>query len=197
MEFTRDIVVPAALSVIFERLLSSLVDHLPRPSSLDARAEDRRRLERLSSVVEEAEGRHITNPHLLVQLKSLTDAMYRGRFALDAAELEDIVKNDSVVTTTGKRKFALCSAFNAAKRVRLILGGNDYARVTTVLEDLETLTSDYTPVFVELMKGCVFGRHVETERVVAFLLKRAPMSTGLSALAVVGAKPRESARRNW
>ncbi|KAK3141422.1 hypothetical protein QOZ80_4BG0333680 [Eleusine coracana subsp. coracana] len=231
MEFTRDIVIPAALSVIFERLLSSLVDHLPRPSSAGARSEHRRRLElllhQISSVVEEAEGRHITNPHLLVQLKSLTDAMYRGRFALEAAELDDVIKNneisdnddakddDSVVTTTGKRKFALCSPFNAAKRVCFILGGKDYARekentrVTTVLEDLETLTSDYTPMFVELMKGyphrrcnnvprpvttalfmdrCVFGRHVETERVVAFLLQRAPMSTGLSALAVVGAK---------
>ncbi|GJN26341.1 hypothetical protein PR202_gb14266 [Eleusine coracana subsp. coracana] len=91
-------------------------------------------------MVEEAEGRAITNLHLFDHLKALIDALYRGRFMLEAAELDDVVKNaampmmggdgagdHSLVTTTGnKRKFALCSPLNAAKRARVILvGGRD------------------------------------------------------------------------
>ncbi|TVU11245.1 hypothetical protein EJB05_44818 [Eragrostis curvula] len=48
------------------------------------------RLERLlldvGAKVEEAEGRHITNLSLLAQLKAVTNAMHRGRFALELAD---------------------------------------------------------------------------------------------------------------
>ncbi|GJN26342.1 hypothetical protein PR202_gb14267 [Eleusine coracana subsp. coracana] len=74
MEFARDVVVPAALSEILGRIFSFLIDNFPRPSSAGARDAHRRQLEQLlgiiGSAVEEAEGRHITNLHLLNQLKS-------------------------------------------------------------------------------------------------------------------------------
>ncbi|GJN01644.1 hypothetical protein PR202_ga18924 [Eleusine coracana subsp. coracana] len=164
MNFAREVVVPAALSEILGRIFSCLVDNFPRPSSAGARDAHRRRLERLlgniGSVVEEAEGRHITNLHLLNQLKSLTDAMYRGRFALEATDLDDIkngsilddddaddVVDAAVTTAAGKRSSALSSPFvSAAKRARLILGCGDGAtektRVAVVVEELEALTRD-------------------------------------------------------
>jgi hypothetical protein len=87
---------------------------------------------------------------------------------------------------------------NAAKRARLtslILRGGGADGVTTerlanVVEELKTLTRDYMREFIMLVKGyprrvhrpvattpymdrCVFGRHVEKERIVNFLLQRA------------------------
>ncbi|TVU07755.1 hypothetical protein EJB05_41124, partial [Eragrostis curvula] len=226
MEFTKEVVVPAALSEILGRIFSFLFDSFPRPSP-GARDVHRRRLERLlgniGSMVEEAEGRHITNQQLLGHLKALTDGMYRGRFALEVTDLDDVrnaaddADDDDAVAAGKQRSFALRSSFNAAKRARLtslILrrgegGGGDDAteRLAGVVEELETLTRDYMREFIMLVQGyprkvhrpvtttlymdrCVFGRHVEKERVVDFLLQRAPTGRApfLSALAVVGAK---------
>ncbi|AQK81974.1 hypothetical protein ZEAMMB73_Zm00001d036794 [Zea mays] len=109
-------------------------------------------------------------------------------------------------SSAGKRSFALCRSFSRAKRSRvtsLIVGGDGGTeRLAAVAEELEGLTRDYMREFILLVQGyprkvhrperttmymdrCVFGRHVEKERVVDFLLQRAPY---LSALAVVGAK---------
>jgi hypothetical protein len=87
-------------------------------------------------------------------------------------------------------------------------GDDDGAeRLAAAVEDLESLTRDYMREFIMLVQGyprkvdrpvrttlymdrCVFGRHVETERIVDFLLQRAPSGRApyLSVLAVVGAK---------
>ncbi|CAN6176922.1 unnamed protein product [Urochloa humidicola] len=232
MDFTKEVVVPAALSEILSRIFSFLFDNLARPAP-GARDAHRRRLEQLlgniGSMVEEAEGRHITNHQLLSHLKSLTVGMYRGRFALEVTDLDDATKaagddNDSDDSTdassaaaAAKRSFALCSSFNKAKRsrvTRLILGagagrdsGDGTERLAAVVEELEGLTRDYMREFIMLVQGyprkvdrpvtttlymdrCVFGRHVEKERIVDFLLHRAPSNRApfLSVLAVVGAK---------
>jgi hypothetical protein len=68
MEFTKEVVVPAALSEILGRIFSFLFDNFPSRPSPGAWGAHRRRLERLlaniGSMVEEAEGRHITNQQL-------------------------------------------------------------------------------------------------------------------------------------
>ncbi|TKW22870.1 hypothetical protein SEVIR_4G256400v4 [Setaria viridis] len=235
MDFTREVVVPAALSEILGRIFAFLFDSLPRPSP-GARELHRRRLERLlgniGSMVEEAEGRHITNQQLLSHLKALTVGMYRGRFALEVTDLDDVrnaaggegddddgdgdddATAAAAAAAAGKRSFALCSSFNRAKRSRvtsLILGGGGgdegTERLAAVVEELEGLTRDYMREFILLVQGyprkvdrpvtttlymdrCVFGRHVEKERIVDFLLQRPPPGRApfLSVLAVVGAK---------
>jgi hypothetical protein len=229
MDFTREVVVPAALSEILGRIFAFLFDSLPRPSR-GARELHRRRLERLlgniASMVEEAEGRHITNQQLLSHLKALTAGMYRGRFTLEVTDLDDVVSRNgdgddedagdgdattAAASSAGKRSFALCRSFSRAKRSRvtgLIAGGDGGTeRLVAVAEELEGLTRDYMREFILLVQGyprkvhrpvrttlymdrCVFGRHVEKERVVDFLLQHAPSGRApyLSALAVVGAK---------
>ncbi|TVU11229.1 hypothetical protein EJB05_44802, partial [Eragrostis curvula] len=213
MEFTMEVLASAVVSDIVGRVISCVIDNL-LSSRGRARDEHRKQLELLlldiSGKVEEAEGRHITNLSLLAQLQAVTDAMHRGRFALELADLDDD-DADSEEATTGKRKLAaLPSPLNAAvKRARLILGGGATAekRLGAVVEKLEALTRDHMRSFIKMVKGYprrrnnvpqqftttlfmdrrVFGRHVETERVVAFLLQASPRSsTGLSALAVVG-----------
>ncbi|PVH47278.1 hypothetical protein PAHAL_4G026700 [Panicum hallii] len=233
MEFTKEVVVPAALSEILSRIFSFLFDTFGRQAP-GARDAHRRRLEQLlgniGSMVEEAEGRHITNQQLLAHLKALTVGMYRGRFALEVTDLDDVRNaggegdddgvegddaTDAAVAAAGKRSFALRTSFNKAKRsrvTRLILGGggagDDGAeRLAAAVEDLESLTRDYMREFIMLVQGyprkvdrpvrttlymdrCVFGRHVEKERIVDFLLQRPPSGRApfLSVLAVVGAK---------
>ncbi|KAF8658871.1 hypothetical protein HU200_059369 [Digitaria exilis] len=235
MDFTKEIVVPAALSEMLGRIFAFLFDSFQRPAP-GARDHHRRRLEQLlgniGSTVEEAEGRHITNQQLLSHLKSLTVAMYRGRFALEVTDLDDVTNaagevaaaddddaTDVAAATAGKRSsFALSSSFKRrAKRsrvTRLILGGvagddddDGTERLATVVEELEHLTRDSMREFIMLVQGyprkvdrpvrttlymdrCVFGRHVEKERIVDFLLHRSPTNRApfLSILAVVGEK---------
>ncbi|CAL4966592.1 unnamed protein product [Urochloa decumbens] len=226
MDFTKDVVVPAALSEILSRIFSFLFDNLATRLAGGGRDAHRRRLEQLlgniGSMVEEAEGRHITNHQLLSHLKALTVGMYRGRFALEVTDLDDATNaidgddNSTAAAAAGKRPFALCSAFNSkAKRsrvTRLILGaggggGDGTERLAAMVEELEGLTRDYMRQFIMLVQGyprrihrpvttalymdrCVFGRHVEKERIVDFLLHGGPPNRApfLSALAVVGAK---------
>ncbi|TVU11078.1 hypothetical protein EJB05_44641, partial [Eragrostis curvula] len=213
MEFTMEVVASAVVSEIVGRIFSCVIDNFR--GSCRARDAHRQRLEALlldiGSKVEEAEGRHITNLRLLAQLKVVTGAMHRGRFALELTDLDnDAAAEEEATATTGKRKLAaLRPQLNALKRARLILGGGDSTatekRLASVVEELETVTRDHMRSFIEMVMGyprrnsvpravtttlfmdrCVFGRHVETERVVAFLLQPAPRSTGLSVLAVVG-----------
>ncbi|OEL38309.1 hypothetical protein BAE44_0000672 [Dichanthelium oligosanthes] len=114
-----------------------LFDRFPRPAP-GARELHRRLLGNIGSMVEEAEGRHITNHQLLCHLKALTMGMYRGCFVLKVMDLDDVRnaggesdddEEDKTVAaaTAGKRSsFALCSPFNKAKCSRvtsLILGG--------------------------------------------------------------------------
>eukprot|EP00267_Zea_mays_P041370 XP_020393257.1 uncharacterized protein LOC103644684 [Zea mays] len=149
MDFTREVVVPAALSEILGRIFAFLFDSLPRPSR-GARELHRRRLERLlgniASMVEEAEGRHITNQQLLSHLKALTAGMYRGRFTLEVTDLDDVVSRNGDGDDED-RSFALCRSFSRAKRSRvtgLIAGGDGGTeRLVAVAEELEGLTRDY------------------------------------------------------
>ncbi|KAF7110522.1 hypothetical protein CFC21_110614 [Triticum aestivum] len=222
MDFAKEVVVQAALSEILGRIFSSLLDGLRLPTDGGARDAHRRRLERLlgsiGSMVEEAEGRHINNHQLLGHLKVLTEGMYRARFALEAADLDDAHDADATDDDGDRRRpLALLSPFNRTKRSRitsLIWGagagagagdhdGGSMKRLAAASEELEELTRDCTREFVLLVQGyprkvhravrttlymdrCVFGRHVETERIVDFLLQQ--HGGYLSALAVVGAK---------
>ncbi|KAM0866842.1 hypothetical protein ACQ4PT_042384 [Festuca glaucescens] len=212
MDFAKEVVVPAALSEILGRVFSFLIDNFRLRPADGARDVHRQRLERLlwsiGAMVEEAEGRHITNHQLLCHLKALTEGMYRGRFALEAADLDDAATDDD----DRRNSLALRSTFNRAKRSRVasfILRGDEDAgtrRLAAANDELESLTQDCTRGFVLLAQGyprkvhrpvtttlymdrCVFGRHVEKERIVDFLpQQRPPPGLCVSALAVVGAK---------
>ncbi|PVH47279.1 hypothetical protein PAHAL_4G026800 [Panicum hallii] len=163
MEFTREVVVPAAPRSLDGYCHSCLITSAGR------------RLERLlgniGSLVEEAEGRHITNHHLLAHLKALASGMYRGRFALEVTDLDDAsnaVGHDGgggggdaavAVTVVGQRSLALRSSFNSAKRYRatsLILGGggdDGMERLAAAVDELESLTREYTREFILLVQG--------------------------------------------
>ncbi|XP_037467197.1 uncharacterized protein LOC119339151 [Triticum dicoccoides] len=164
MDFAKEVVAQAALSEILGRIFSSLLDGLRLPTDRGARDAHRRRLERLlgsiGSMVEEAEGRHINNHQLLGHLKVLTEGMYRARFALEAADLDDAHDADATDDNGNRRRsLTLLSPFNRAKRSRitsLIWGagagagdndGGSMQRLAAASEELEELTRDCTREF--------------------------------------------------
>ncbi|TVU11079.1 hypothetical protein EJB05_44642, partial [Eragrostis curvula] len=196
MEFTTEVVASAVVSEIVGRIFSYVIDSF-LSSRGHARDAHRQRLEALlldiGCKVEEAEGRHITNIKLLGQLQAVTDAMHRGRFALEVADLDDgdvddvAASAEEEASTTGKRKLvALCSPLNVVKRARLILGGGGGGSATTekrlaaVVKELEDLMRrDHMRSFMEMVMG--YPRRNNVPRAVTTTL-----STGLSVLAVVG-----------
>lgn len=118
MEYVLDVAGNAVASDILGRIISRAMDNFLGSSSAH-RLHLEQLLYSISSAVAEAEGRDITNNlDLLAQLQVFHDVKYRGRYALECSELEDIVKNvaminnddddaeddDSLaVTSTGKR----------------------------------------------------------------------------------------------
>lgn len=166
----------------------------------------RRLLLRVRAVVEEAEGRHITNLAMLQQLHSLRMEMHRGYYALDtfscggAPEQGDNVDDAHQVS----HSIPLHSNFNPAKRLRLRGGGGGGAKeLQRVLASLEAAVQDAGPEFPNLsgryprlfrqpysvyllLDRCMFGRQMEMEHVVNFLLQAADDQAPLGVLPIVG-----------
>ena len=171
----------------------------------------RRKLLRLHVVVEEAEGRQITSRSMLEQLKLLREGMHRGYFVLDSfkyrscQEPESSKPKDDDGDLGGTRSFAL-SKINPAKRVQLRVGGSsrrgaigedELRRVVVRLDTIVADTGEFALFLAGcprlrrqpydtymLLERCMFGRHVEMEHVINFLLQR---GTGdLEVLPILG-----------
>ncbi|XP_051218086.1 putative disease resistance protein RGA1 [Lolium perenne] len=201
----------ALVGELAQRSISFFIDRLSKPEKLAMPTEEtlRRKLLRVHVVVEEAEGRQITSRSMLEQLKLLREAMYRGYFVLDSFKYRSCQEpesnkedNDGDIGVT--RSFAL-SKINSAKRVQLLLGRSsrgaigedDLRRVLLRLDAIITDTGEFASFLAGyprlrrqphdtymLLERCMFGRHVEMEHIINFLLQR---GTGdLEVLPIVG-----------
>ncbi|XP_014758725.1 uncharacterized protein LOC100834432 [Brachypodium distachyon] len=187
----------AVVGDVVSRVISLVAGRFGDQQSTDTDAKLKRicrMLIRIHSVVEEAKGRQITNHGALDWLSELNDGVYEGRYLLDTAgccrdqpELED--------HQVAAQPFTL-SSFNPAKRIRVAAcavksilslrpdAGAD--EIDRVLESLRSLSGDLRE-FMMLLQGCkkrirrplatnifaegqMFGRHVEKERIINFLL---------------------------
>lgn len=153
-----------------------------------------RMLQRIHIVVEEAEGRCISNRRMLLQLKMLTEGMHIGHYMLDMLKIQS-VEEDRV---EGEVSQLNRSFFNAAKRlcfaaattkdrsVSFGIGTNGEVNLKGILQSLEAKIED-TRELVILLASCprlsrqpystylfmdkvMFGRHTEKEQIVNFLL---------------------------
>jgi hypothetical protein len=166
----------------------------------------RRLLLRVHAIVEEADGRHITNLAMLQQLKTLRMEMHRGYYALDmfsrgAADDEDDKLNDDVHQVS--HSSALQYNFSSpAKRLRAHGGsgrGHELWRVIASLKaavedagpEFATLSGRYPRLFRQpysvylLLDRFMFDRQMEMEHVVNFLLQEADQAR-LGVLPIVG-----------
>jgi hypothetical protein len=169
---------------------------------------------RIDTVVEEAEGRHISNQGMLRQLKLLRQGMYRGHYILDALRFRAISNEEDGGVSHSS---SALSRFSPAKRLRFsrstgssssntgaeLLGTHnnipeELQRVVDTLEDTMAgmkeflfLLASYPQIIRQpygaylLLDNCMFGRQMERQRVLNFLL-RSTATPGLAVLPMVG-----------
>ncbi|KAF8674828.1 hypothetical protein HU200_047959 [Digitaria exilis] len=159
-------------------------------------------LMRAHTVVEEADGRHISNSGMLMQLKVLSEAMYQGYHALDTLRfqlrdecMDKVSDSFSISSATRlKRRRTILSSVNRRKVLDLDVHG--------ALKTLETVMSNIAE-FVVLLGGCermsrrpydaylyignyMFGRHVEKQKLLNFLLQHNPDEDAPAVLPIIG-----------
>ncbi|PVH39074.1 hypothetical protein PAHAL_5G428000 [Panicum hallii] len=189
-----DVVVSAVAADLVGRLIAFLVRKYQEPGAAEDAARLRRALLRAGAVVEEAEGRQIANRAVLLQLDQLRREMCRGAYELDVDALRRRAGDPRKRHATAERR--------TFSRLRLGTGGG----LSAVVESLEAALCDMRELVVLfgccprvarqpysaylLMESCMFGRQVEKEQIIGFLLQP---SQDLDVLPIVG--PREVGKR--
>ncbi|CAM0904019.1 unnamed protein product [Alopecurus aequalis] len=161
---------------------------------------------RAQVIVDEAEGRHVTNQGMLRQLSMLRDVMYQGFYVLDKLRYiafeEDGAGDHKVVN----HSWAL-SKFSCAKRLCLSSGSSSSTKtsqeleVEKVLDSLRTMIIDVSEsvIFLTtyprlhrqpysmhlLLENCMLGRQMEMELVLNFLLHTPHCSSSLEKFDVL------------
>ncbi|CAM0877527.1 unnamed protein product [Alopecurus aequalis] len=155
-------------------------------------------LVKVHSAIEEARGRQIMNCGTLEWLSELYDGLYQGRYLLNTVgcreQQEETEEDEDAHKVVAAHPFSF-SSFNPAKRVRVaacsvksLLSRREvgaHERIDRVVQILETISGDLKE-FLMLVQNCqpirhplatniliegqMFGRHVERERIINFLL---------------------------
>ncbi|CAL4947715.1 unnamed protein product [Urochloa decumbens] len=200
----------AVLSDLFSRSVSFVLDNYNRRRQKGAK-ENLQRLRcvllRIQAIVEEAEGRHITNQSMLQQLQMLREAMYRGCYLLDTST-HQMQQQERSNDQVGGHLVPL-SKFSPAKRARLasrsmnIAFQGDGVEVQKMLGSLHSIIGDmaefivflksYPPLSREpyskylFLENCMFGRQAEMEKIISFFLQPEPPGTkSLEVLPIIG-----------
>jgi hypothetical protein len=151
---------------------------------------------RVQTVIEEADGRYITNSFMLVQLKKISAAMYQGYHVLDNIRYRQHKDSKELVSDS----FAF-SVYLSLKRSRTATGTSSSTNkafssdLQSALQNLESAVANMVE-FVVLLGGCermcrrpydaylcvenVFGRHVEKQQIISFLI--GPVLSGRPAV---------------
>ncbi|CAM0908368.1 unnamed protein product [Alopecurus aequalis] len=189
-----EVAVSAVTGELVSRFISFLMNKY-RSSLSHAQSEEKtverlkHLLMRVSTIVEEADGRYITNSGMMMQLKTLSEAMYRGHRVHDTLRYQSAVQDSAdfdEVSYDSSRSLYLAAPL---KRSRKIADKDDEkAMHLGALEILEVAVANMTE-FVVLLGGCerlsrrpydayldtenfMFARHVEKQRLLSFLLQQ-------------------------
>ncbi|CAM0948568.1 unnamed protein product [Alopecurus aequalis] len=183
-----EVAMSAVAGELVSRFISFLLNKLnsSRPRSEEQVKEMLQHLlMRVCTIVEEADTRYITNSGMMMQLKTLSDAMYRGYSVLDSsrygalqdgAGFEEVSRTDSSSIRLYLAKRSRTTTTDKATRLES----------HGALESLETVVANMKE-FVVLLGGCermsrspydvylytesfMFGRHAEKQKLLSFLL---------------------------
>uniref|UniRef100_A0A0E0Q3F2 Uncharacterized protein n=1 Tax=Oryza rufipogon TaxID=4529 RepID=A0A0E0Q3F2_ORYRU len=192
--FHMEIFLSAILGDLASRSISFLINKCSKPTVLTVEEKLQRLLLQACFIVEESDERLIINQAMLQQLNILRKEMYRGYYTLDSFRChghQEYNPKDLEVSSS----FAP-SMFNPAKRVR-------FCRLQQVVGSIEVTLEDMS-VFVMflnscphlcrqpysmhlLLDKCLFGRQMEIERIMNFLLKvDSPGSENPGVLPIIG-----------
>ncbi|KAF7013010.1 unnamed protein product [Triticum aestivum] len=191
-----EVAISAVAGEIVSRFISFLMNKYHSSSHAQPEEKVVERLQHLlmraGAIVEEADARYITNSGMMMQLKMLSEAMYRGHSLLDASRyraLQDSAGFDKVSSndpSSSSLYFAI-----PLKRSRTATEKDDKAmRLGShgALENLEIAVANMAE-FVVLLGGCermsrrpydvylytdnfMFSRHAEKQKLLSFLLEQ-------------------------
>ncbi|XP_037448122.1 uncharacterized protein LOC119317728 [Triticum dicoccoides] len=142
---------------------------------------------RVHTVVEEVDGRHITNSCMLMQLKQLSSAMYQGYHVLDSIRYRQHKEASKDLVSDSSTSSDYIIPFKRARTAYSSTNKASNSGLQSALENLEGAVTDMVE-FVVLLGGCerisrrpydaylqvdnfMFGRHVEKQKIINFLLQ--------------------------
>ena len=198
-----ELAISAAAGELMSRFISFLANKYHSSHEYSEEKELKRLqqlLLRARTVIEEADGRYITNSGMLVQFRMLADAMYQGYWALGACRyisLEESIEEEGEVRNP-----------SAPKRFRMVHGSARKNKATYpvdlqgALESLEDVVAGMTE-FVVLLGGCdrmlrrpydvylyndniMFGRHAEKQKLLNFMLQHDSSGGVPAVLPIIG-----------
>ncbi|XP_062187575.1 uncharacterized protein LOC133890942 isoform X1 [Phragmites australis] len=192
----------AVLGELTTRSINFFINKSSKPSALDVEDRLRRVLLRAQVIVDEAMGRHITNQAMLQQLDMLRDAMHRGYYMLDTLRYqshdEEDAKDQAVSHFLSLSKVSslkgLCSSSSNVQILEQLQKAFD-SLSSMILDsnELVLFLSSYPRLYRQpynmhlLLGNCMFGRQMEAELVINFLLHTQPNgSEELEVLPIVG-----------
>ncbi|CAN6311602.1 unnamed protein product [Urochloa humidicola] len=181
--------ISAAATEIFSRMISFLIKRYKDKTEVDEKLDRiQQLLLRIHAVVEEAEGRYITNPIMLRQLKRLVDSMYRGYHILDVFRCKPFlgrIANEEVKSLSAQWASFPSMPFKRSRTLsHTTRSSPESIDLHSVLENLDAAIANMSE-FVVLLGGCdryrrpydtylytdnfMFGRHVEKQHIINIL----------------------------
>ena len=181
-----NILLTAVLNELTTRSINFLIENSFKPTAPDMEDRLRRILLRAQVIIDEAMGRQITNRGVLEQLDKLRDSMHHGYYILDTF----IYQSQSEKETKGQVLSNTLSLSNVVNSLQGLYSSNRSTQILEQLQkslyDLSSMIIDMEEIIVFLMSyprlyrqpysmhllvgNCMFGRQMETELVISFLL---------------------------
>ncbi|VAH08989.1 unnamed protein product [Triticum turgidum subsp. durum] len=203
-----ELAISAVAGELVSRFVSFVADRYLH-SSRSAQSEEKqvKKLQRLllraRTVVQEADGRYITNPGMLAQLSMLTDAMYRGYWALGAFGYMSLEETETTSMEEGGVRNS-----SPPKCLRTVHGSakkNKSMYLVDLQGEVESLEDVITGMMelVVLLGGCdrmlrrpydsylysdniMFGRYAEKQKLLNFVLQHGSPGDAPAVLPVIG-----------
>ncbi|KAM0835545.1 hypothetical protein ACQ4PT_062868 [Festuca glaucescens] len=157
---------------------------------------------RVGMVIEEADSRYIANSCMLMQLKTLAAAMYRGHHVLDTIRNMKH-KKFSEAPVWDSSTLSVSTPYKRSRTIGISRGTNmvSNSELQSALQNLEAGVANMAE-FIMLLGGCerisrrpydaylyidnfMFGRHVEKQKIMRFLLEHNSPAP-LSVLPIIG-----------
>lgn len=194
-----DVVISALASEVVSRFISFLFHKYSSRACLKKNLETLQHLLlRAHTIVDEAEGRYISNSRMLVQLKILTEAMFRGYHVLDT--YAPLMKMGELEEASSIWPFA---AVTCSRRRRTANLTTVSCQVQSAVETLETTVANMTEFIMLLITGCgrmprspyssylyidnfMFGRQVEKQQAISILMQDNAFRSAPTVLPIVG-----------
>uniref|UniRef100_A0ACD5V316 Uncharacterized protein n=1 Tax=Avena sativa TaxID=4498 RepID=A0ACD5V316_AVESA len=182
-----EVAMSAVAGEIVSRFISFLLNKYTRsrPRS-EEQVEERLQhlLMRVCTIIEEADKRYITNSGMMMQLKTLSKAMYRGYSVLDNSMYRALQDGTSFDEVSSNNSYS--SSLYIAKRSRTTTDKATQLESHGAMESLEMAVANMAE-FVVFLGGCesmsrrpydvyvytenyMFGRHAEKQKLLSFLL---------------------------